>query len=327
MMMLKKFRCLALVMALILVVVSCTTFAANKPLKLIYGNLYEPGTLFHDKGDLYFKKLVEKNSKGRILVDLYSSGQLGTTPEQYQAIKNGVQHMTFSPVGDFVQFCPELATFDLPYVYRDEKHFLKVAERFTSLIDQNKIAKKGYRIVGTWFRTPRQLTTKFPVNKLEDIKGLKIRVSASPVSLALWKALGTIPIVTPGSEIYTALATGVADAQENPLENIYKGKFYEVTNYCALTAHKREIVVMVASNKFWKGLTKWQRKIIQNALNETTKRLRKLVLEDEEKFKDLLTKAGMKFTQPDTVSFGERAKTIWGQFGDKNLIKKIQALK
>jgi TRAP-type C4-dicarboxylate transport system substrate-binding protein len=203
-----------------------------------------------------------------------------------------------------------------------------VASRFSSLIDQKAIAKKiNMRIIGMRIRPPRQLTTKFPVNKLEDIKGLKIRVPQSPVSVALWKALGAIPTVLPGGEVYTALATGTVDAQENPFESIYMSKFYEQVKYCALTAHKRELVVVVINNKWWKNLKAAQRKIIQNALDKSNELVSKLALENDEKYYQLLVNAGMKFTKPDLAPFREKVKTIWSQFGDAKLIKKIQAVK
>jgi tripartite ATP-independent transporter DctP family solute receptor len=327
-MMLKKFKCLFLVMVLILVTVSCTTFAAVKPIKIILGHQWYEKELYVQKGDLYFKKLVEENSKGQILVDIYCGGQLGTIPEQIQAVKTNAQQMTYTPVGEFVPYWRKLATFDLPYLYRDQKHFLKVAEKFTSLVDKNEMAAKtGLRIIGVRIRAPRHLVTNFPVNKLEDIKGLKIRVSQSPISVALWKAFGTTPTVLPGTEIYTALATGTVDAQENPLAHFYINRNYEVVKYCALTAHKWEIIPIVISETFWKSLTRRQRKIIQDATDKSNNRLTKLVLEDETKYKKLLEEKGMKFTKPDVGPFREKAKTIWSQFSDAEMIKKVQAIK
>jgi tripartite ATP-independent transporter DctP family solute receptor len=326
-MMLKKFRCLALVMALILVVVSCTTFAAKKPVKLVYGS---PWSLMNDlaKGDYYFKKLVEKKSKGQILVEYFPSKQLGSIPEQIQAVKTGAQQMTSNAIGELVSFWPELGTLDLPYIFRDQKHYLKVVARFSSMIDQDKMAAKtGIRIIGARIRAPRQLNTKFPVNKLKDIKGMKMRVPSQPVSVALWKALGTIPTVIPGSDVYTALATGTVDGQENPLNGILTSKFYEQAKYIALTAHKREIVPTVINNKFWERLTAAQRKIIQNALDKSGKFTNKLVLGTEEKACKSLSKLGVKFTKPDLTPFKEKAKVIWKKFGDAKFIEKIQKIK
>jgi tripartite ATP-independent transporter DctP family solute receptor len=325
--MLKSPRCLVLAMALIVAVVSCSTFAAKKTIKVVYGSVFDPPTYFC-KSDVYFKNLVRKKSKGQISVELYPSSQLGPVPEMYQAIKSGAQQMTTSAIGEFIPFWPKYATYDLPYLYRDQKHLLKVAEKFTVLNDQEEMATKiGMRIIGMRIRPPRHLNTKFPVNKLEDIKGIKMRVPQSPVSLALWKALGTVPTVVPGAEIYTALATGVVDAQENPIDGYYISKFYEQAKYCALTAHKTELVPIVANNNWWKGLTAAQRKIIADAMDKSNRMAWKLAMESEEEAKKLLIKVGMKFTQPDLEPFREKAKVVWKEFGDEELIKKIQAIK
>jgi tripartite ATP-independent transporter DctP family solute receptor len=328
-MMLKKFRCLALVLALVLVVVSGTTFAAKKPIKLIYGESCHK-TECYGKGMLCFKDLVEKRSKGQILVECFFQNQLGSFAEMYQAVRGDSQQMISSAIGELVQFYSKFGTFDLPYLYRDQKHYLKVAKKFTSLIDHDDfMAQTGMRIISVWLRNPRQLTAKFPVNKLEDIKGMKIRIPQQPTSLALWKALGAVPTVITGPEVITALTTGVVVAQENPLESIYKAKLYEktITPYCALTAHKMELYPVVVNNNWWKSLTVKERKIITNAMNESTKMVKKLVMDSDAQYKESLIKVGMKFTEPDLAPFRKKAQTIWGQYGDKRLIKKIQAVK
>jgi tripartite ATP-independent transporter DctP family solute receptor len=328
MMMLKKSRCLILAMVLILVVVSCNAFAAvKKPITLIYGNIFGTNHFFY-KGDVYFKELVEKNSKGQIQVKLYPAAQLGPQTEQIQATMVGSQQMTMTSGGVLAPYWKKLSTLDLPYVYRDQEHYIKVAEKITSIIDAKEMAAKtGMRILSARIRTPRQLTTKFPVNKLEDIKGLKMRVPELPVMVALWKALGAVPTVIPSAEIYTSLATGTVDAQENPFADIYAAKTYEQTKYCALTSHMREIIVMLINNNFWNKLTTSQKKLIQNAAVQSSKLMIKTALEGEEADYQALLKVGMIFTKPNLAPFREKAKTVWDQFGDKELIEKIQAVR
>jgi tripartite ATP-independent transporter DctP family solute receptor len=325
-MMLKKSRCLVLAMVLILVVVSCTTFAAAKPIKIVLGS-QTPSTKgnIHAKADRYFKELVEKKSNGQILVDIFFDAQLGSIPEQIQAVKNNAQQMTYTPLGEHVPFWSKLATFDLPFLYRDSSHLIKAF----NLIERDEIASQiGLRILGTpRIRLPRQLTTKFPVEKVEDIKGLKIRVPESPVSMAMWRAFGAIPTVIPFADLYTALATGTVDAQENPFESIIDGKLYEQVKYCALTGHKREGILISISEKFWKTLTKKQQKIILDAVTISNKSFNKEMLNAENDFKNVLIKNGMKFTNPDIASFRSKIKPVWSQFGDEKLIDKIQKIK
>jgi tripartite ATP-independent transporter DctP family solute receptor len=328
-MMLKKFRCLALVLALVLVTVSCTTFAAKKKqIKLVYGTTFQVTELMY-KGDLYFKKLVEKKSKGKILVEVYPAGQLGSIAEMLQATKAGSQQMVLCGPGAIATYWSKLGTFDLPYLYRDQMHSLKTAQKITSLINQNEMAAKtGMRILGARIRLPRQLTTtKSPINKLEEVKGLKIRVPQNPLYLALWKALGAVPTVIPWAETQTALTSGVVDAQENPVDSMLLAKIYEQTKYCAMTSHVRDMLWMTINDKFWKSLTKAQRKIIQAAAEKSNKYVNYSTQENEKKYVKSLTKVGVVFTHPDVAPFREKAKTIWSQFGDMDLIEKVEALK
>jgi tripartite ATP-independent transporter DctP family solute receptor len=323
--MMKKFRCLALLMVLILVFVSCTTFAAVKPVKLVYGTVF-PVDHYFVKADRYFKELVEKNSKGQILIDYFPASQLGSCLEMLQATKSGAQQIY--GVGFSVQFTPEMVVFELPYLFRDEEHQKKVAQKLTSVIDEDKyIARANMRIIGVRPCSARHLTTKSPVYKLEDLKGLKLRVPENPMYLATWKALGAIPTVIPASDTYTALATGTVNGQENPFSDIYSWKFFEQVKYCALTGHVRAIYVMQINNDCWKKLTKKQQKIVRDAAKKSCDYCDILRKKSEGEYKELLTKGGMKFNTIDTAPFRAKAKTIWSQFADEELLKKIDAIK
>jgi tripartite ATP-independent transporter DctP family solute receptor len=326
-MMLKKFRCLALVLALILVVVSCATFAAVKPVKLVFGTVY-PADSFISKGDLYFKKLVEENSKRLIVVDFFPAYQLGNANEMLQATRNGAQQLTIVSPGDCSTIMPKLATFDLPYFFRDEKQQLKVAAKINSVINPGEFAAKtGMRILNVRIRSPRHLTTKIPVNKIDDIKGLKIRVPENKISNALIKAWGAIPTVIPASETYAALASGVVDGQENPFADIYQRRFHEQTKYCALTAHSRPIVMMVINDNTWKSLTRKQRKILTDAAAKSAEMGIKDVAKETKASYNMLVKEGMIFTNPDLASFREKTEIVRKQLGDQELIKKLNAIK
>jgi tripartite ATP-independent transporter DctP family solute receptor len=327
-MMLKRFRCLVLAMVLVLVVVSCTTFAAVKPIKIIYGHVWTADHYFM-KGDLYFKELVEKNSKGQIIVDIFPGSQLGGAAEGLQATRNGAQQMTQSGLAGFIsRIVPKLATFALPYLYRDNAHMSKVIDRFDSLIDPDELAAKtGVRVLGIKTDTPRHLTSKIPANKLEDIKGIKIRVGETELLIAYWKSLGMVPVAIPAADVYTALATGTIDALENSFSGIYTNKFYEQQKYCAQIGYLRGFYGMIINNNFWNKLTKKQQKILADAGKKCTRYMLEANVKNDKEYKELLAKAGMKFTKPDTAPFREKAKMLWDQFGDEELIKKIQAIK
>jgi tripartite ATP-independent transporter DctP family solute receptor len=327
-MMSKKFRCLVLAMVLIFVFVSCTTFAADKPIKLVFGHVFNKDFYF-TKGDLLFKELVEKNSNGQISVEIYPDSQLGPIPEMIQATQAGSQQMTIASGTYLGQYWKKLGTFDLPYLYRDQKHFTKVEQNYTSLINQDEMAQKtGMRMIGYRDRTFLQLVTKFPVKKLQDLKGKKIRVNQSPISVALWKALGAIPAVIPAGEMYTALATGVVAGGMGTFDGFWLGKLYEQAKYGVWTNQSQELLITVISEKFWKTLTKEQQMIIQDAMDKSNALINKLAPEVFEEYNKLLVdKAGAIFCKPNLKPFMKRAKPVLKEFGDAELIKKIQAIK
>jgi tripartite ATP-independent transporter DctP family solute receptor len=325
--MLKKFRCLALAMALILVVVSGTTFAAKKPIKLIFGHVFATDH-YNAKACLHFKKLVEKNSKGQILIDVFPAHQLGDLREQYQATRSDAQQMFLDSLGGLSPFYPKFGTFLLPYLVQDKQHYLKLLSKARSIIDEkDMVDKTGMSIVTCWARAPRQLMTNFPVNKLDDVKGLKIRVPEHPIYLGFWKALGAIPTPIPIGDLYTALATGVVDALENCLSDIWSFKLYEQQKYLAITTHMWEVCALYINNKTWRSLTNAQKKILTEAGNKCGAEVLKAVINGDKEYTDKMVQKGIKVTYPDVTSFAERAKTIWGQFGDAELIKKVQAIK
>jgi tripartite ATP-independent transporter DctP family solute receptor len=327
-MMLKKFRCLALLMVLVLVFVSCATFAAaKKPIKLVFGTVYASDH-FYVKGDLYFKKLVEQKSKGQIIIDYYPNSQIGGNTEMTDATRSGAQQILLASPGGLTQYWKKMATFELPYVFRDDKHQLAAVKKMTSLIDQDELgAKTNLRILSVRIRSPRHTTSKIPINKVEDLKGLKIRVPENPMNVAIFKNFGAIPTVIPAADTYTALATGVVDGQENPFDFIYTMKWYEQQKYCALTGHIRELNLMMINNKCWNSLTKKQKIILSDAAAQSAEMGIKDAIESNAEYKKLLEKNGMKFTTPDLVPFREKAKKVWEQYGDQELLRKIEAIK
>jgi tripartite ATP-independent transporter DctP family solute receptor len=324
---LKKQRGLVLAIALSLVFVSCSTFAAVKPVKLILGHVFT-AEHYYNKACLNFKQLVEKSSKGQISIDVFPASQLGSDVEMLQATRTGAQHMILIGSSGLVTCYPKIAAFSLPYIYRDQQHFSKVLGKGKSIVDEKELVdKSGVKILAFWTRSARHLSTNIPVNKLEDLNGLKIRVPENPMFLACWQALGAITTALPWSDVYTALATRTIDGQENPLDTFYDNKLYEQQKYIALTAHVQDIMGIFFNNKTWNGLTSTQKKILTNAALKSGNMLLDIVANIEKEYYDKLLQKGIKFTKPDLASFREKTRIIWSKYGDKVLIRKIEAIK
>lgn len=170
-----------------------------------------------------FKKLAEERLKGRIEVQHFHSGQLFNAEKILQNLPLGAVHMTADLPEIYASLVPELNIFGQPFVFTSPE----MAR--TALTDpaiggklNKKLEEKGIKVVAVWANGWRVLASrKQPIQKLEDIKGLKVRVPAGKLFIDTFKALGANPQAMPWPEVYTALSQGVIDVVEPTPSNIF----------------------------------------------------------------------------------------------------------
>jgi len=201
-------------------------------------------------GDLVCKKfeeLIEAKSNGKITADVYAGSQLGTYGEMLQGLKTGdVSGIVMQPA-PAVSFIPELAMLDLPYAFygltqSQIDEILNNSEY--SKILQESFDKAGYK--GVWFAQAasfRETTSSKALNKIEDFKGLKLRVLENKYHLEFWKNVGANPTPLAFGELYLALQQGLVDAQENPYDTALAAKFPEVQKYLVQKLQEKASVV------------------------------------------------------------------------------------
>ena len=144
--------------------------------------------------------------------------------------------------------------------------------------------EQGYRSI---------TNSKRPINKLEDIQGLKIRTIQNPLYIDMLNALGANAVPMPFTELYTALETKAVDGQENPYSTLEASKFYEVQKYMSATRHIYNPQLLLVSKKFWDTLSADEKKIFQDAANEARDYQRKVAREMSDKSRQFLVKNGM----------------------------------
>lgn len=311
----KKFA-LSLIVGL---AVACTAFAAEpvkKPIVMKLGHVQNESDLWQ-LGALKFAELVDAKTKGGVQIKVFPNSTIGNDRDMAEGMQIG--SVDFALIaGVLGNFEPSIQIMELPYLFKDETHLRKVM--YGPIGDEllDKLLKSSdIRGLAFWERGPRQLTTNKPINSLNDIKGLKIRVPEIPPIIAAWKAMGTNPTPMAWGEVYTGLQQNVIEAQENPVPFIHAGKIYEVQKYIAMTNHKYEYVLIAMSNKAWLKLTADQQKAVKEAAAEATQYENKLVSEKSDGLlKDLQAK-GMKVTKPDTTEWAKQARTVHKQFAEK----------
>jgi C4-dicarboxylate-binding protein DctP len=232
------------------------------------------------KAAVFFEKRLEELSKGRIDVQVYPNSQLYKDKAVLKALKLDSVQMACPSFSKFTKIVPQLALFDLPFLFKDMDHVHKVEDSEVGQKLKEMVTAKGYVALDFWDNAFKQFTSsKRPLIKPEDAKGQKFRIMSSKVLEAQFKAVGANPQVMPFSEVYSALQQGVIDGQENTNSNIYTKKFYEVSKYSTVSNHGYLGYLVVMSKKFWDKLPDDLKAAVKQAMKEATAEERKLAVE------------------------------------------------
>jgi len=219
-----------------------------------------------------FKEIVEKQSGGKLKVNVFPAGALGSDQANVSAIQGGTVEMAAMNSGIFASQVKDFAVFDFPFMFANGKEADAVVDGPFGHKMHAKLEEKGLVGLGYYELGFRHLTNgKRAINKVSDIEGLKLRVIPNPINVDWVKALGANPTPLPFPELYAALEQGAVDGQENPIATINGAKLFEVQKHLALTGHQYNPQSVVISKKFWETLSAAEKKIIADAVTESAK--------------------------------------------------------
>lgn len=269
-------RILGLLLVLVMVLsLSLVAFAEDdayaniEEIKLSYGELNPDD---HPMGDVayYFANKVSELSGGKMTVEVYTSGVLGSEKECMQAMQIGggsVDMFRGNTVSLIDYGCNKLNLFGTPYTFRDREHLWSVLESEIGLSYLNEPVEVGSRIKALFYTEEgaRHFFTTKEVTGMADFKGLKLRVPKTEVMSETVKALGIEPTPIDWAELYSSLQTGVVDGAEQPFAGYYNNKFYEVAPYYVLDGHTYSPGIVLMSEAVWNGLSEAQQAVINEA--------------------------------------------------------------
>ena len=319
----QAFRCL--VLGLIFTAAACTFLVAPamaKAINLKFAHSEAVANIRHDVV-LHFAKQVSELSKGEITVEVFPAGVMGTHQSCQEQVAMGTLDFYPTTAGLVSIFDPNRTQelIELPYLF--DSYAQAYAFMDTPFVTKfyEPLLARGIRYLATWDNGFRHMTNSVrPINTPADMKGLKIRVVQSEMSINIINALGGSAVPMSYSELYTALSQKVVDGQENPFMNIYASKFYEVQPYMSVTKHQYSTLPIIMSDKTWKKLDNNQRQIIQKVAMEAAAYMRKKVGANEDSQRKAMEAAGMKINDvKDLTPFRktqepvyEWAKKKWG---------------
>jgi len=241
-----------------------------------------------------FAELVKAKTQGRITINTFGSGKLGSDPSLQSQVQGGTLEFMTGPTSNFVGLMKGFALFDLPYLvsgYKEADALLDGPQGQGLLAKLESVGLVGLGYQENGFRS--MTNSKHPITKLEDLAGLKVRVIQNPVFIDTFKALGANPVPMPYTELYGALESRAVDAQENPVGLIDSSKFYEVQKYFSLTGHVYSPFIVVGSKKWFDKLSEADRQAVKQAAVEASAFQRQLQRQESDKLTAGLKAKGM----------------------------------
>ena len=272
------------------------TFAYDQPRDTAYSNM----------ADTFEKKLGEL-SVGKFKIRQFPGASLGSEPETAQKVRAGDIDFVINATANTSTIVPQSGVFSLHFIFRDEAHLEKamndkgVNDAFKAMIAENAT---GARSLGLFTQGFRNMYSKFPVSRVSDIVGKKVRVQATKTEDAFFTAYKAVPIHMPFGQVYTSLQTGLIQIAENGNDVVLKNKHYEAAPVVSKTEHEANNSHLWVSQKTWDSLTPEQQTWVRQSADYALPLASRKALELNTAAVAALQKVGVKYhEQVDKKSF------------------------
>ena len=287
--------------------------AAAESVKIKVGVSTPPGYSYNVALE-EFKRLVEGDTGGDVSVTIFPSAQLGGEIEMGKNVQLGILEMTSISTSNISPFHKPFQVLSVPYLLKNQACGLQVVDgAIGDDLAGALLQKAGIRVLGWYTFGMRQLfNTKRDVVKLEDLKGLKIRIPADKYLELTWRTLGAQPIPLPFPEVFSALQQGVIDGDANPTSSIQRFKWYEVVKHVSYANVAVGISPLMINDRLFQKMTPEQREILQKAATVSVGVNREAHDKDTVTAEEWLkTEGGVKFVQPDLAEFRAAMQPVW----------------
>lgn len=245
-----------------------------------------------------FAELVEQRTDGRIKVNYFGGSQLGSGPQQIEAMANGAQEGYISSGSNASKLVKEFGVIDTAFLFESQEHFLKFMD--SDLVEglKKRLADefKVHILATNWFRLPRAFVTKDKcVEGPKDIAGKRARSPNLPMYIKSWEMIGTVPVTTAYGEAYMAIKQGLVDLTESAGEQVYSSKYYELLPYVT------EAEIMYPQNSVyiaahaWDAISDADKKIVRKAAMDAGDMFSQMVKDRVAPEREKMKAAGTKF--------------------------------
>ena len=264
-----------------------------------------------------FSETLTRASGGAFVVDQFPAGQLGQDVQLLQKIMTGDIDLSLNSTANSTTVTPQSAVMSLNFVFRSEDHMQRCiadAAINAAMREIYESTVKDGHVLSLATLGMRNLYGKKEIHNVGDLRGLKVRVQATPTEDAIFTAYGAQTVHMPFGSIYTSIQTGVVDMAENGVNIYQQNKHYEVAPVMSLTQHEANNIVVWVSDKLWRGLSAEQKTWFQAAADATSREQPAKALALDHLSLTQLQKLGVRFVENvDKASFIKVAQPVQDQ--------------
>ena len=265
------------------------------------------------------------------------NGSLFAQGTELEAISRGNLTMSIASAQELAQFFPEFSIFATGYVHQDAAHQVRVFnDPLMDPFKQKAEDELGVKLLSVMYLGRRHVNLRFTrdeknVMAPSDLAGVNLRMPGTDAWQFLGKALGASPTPLAFSEVYTALASGAVDGQDNPLPTVVDKKFYEVTKQISLTSHLVDLNYIAFSKETWDSLSPEQQMTVQRAADAAAAYGRLKQLDKENNLAEFIRSQGVEIYTPDLAAFRKhvQAQYVGSEFAatwPDGVLERINAL-
>jgi len=306
---------------------TCGVGGSGDKVVLKLGHGLDPSHPVH-KGMVFMAERLKEKSGGKVELQIFSGGVLGSETENIEQIQRSALAITKVSAAAMESFIPEMAVFSLPYIFRDETHYWHV---LSSPLGKELLTlgeDKGLRGLCYYDSGSRNFyTVSKPILTPDDLKGEKIRVIQSRTSMDMIEMLGGSPTPISWGELYTSLQQGVVDGAENNLPSFYTSRHYEICKYLSMDEHTRIPDILFISVKIWNGLSPQVQQWLQEAADESSVYQRQLWKEGTEEALEAVKEKGVKIFYPDKAPFVEKVQPLMDRYKGTRIGELVQKIR
>lgn len=270
----------------------------------------QPITSPEHAGAEKFKEVAEAQSNGKIKVEIYPAGQMGSLREQVEGTQIGTINISMQPSAVISPFVDDIKVVDLPYLWPSDREVIYDVldgEMGRELLD--RLEDSGFHGLGYWFGGYKLFTTKDKeIHAPSDFTGIKMRVMEAPILISQYKAWGGNPISLPYAELYNGLQQGIVDGQENPLQTIFLNNYHEVQSEIIQSYHGTMMYVMISNKAWFDGLSAENQKIVVEAEEAGRIEARAVLLGTEKDYIEKIKATGVNYYELTEAEIAEFTK-------------------